>query len=137
MRECIWLQQRIVHTLTIVCTFWQQSEGSGQMSCVANLLVFCPMLKKFKHRLKFDVDQANFQMHSFPSQHVVVTMRWIQLWCAAIVCVVYPSLDLSDNEEETKSRVIEKQDESWNPRGSSEHQVPCYTSYLTSTTRSV
>ena len=30
---------------------------------------------------------------------------------------VYPSLDLSDNEEETKLRVVEKQDESWNPRG--------------------
>ena len=35
----------------------------------------------------------------------------------SVVVAVYPSLDLSDNEEETKSRVIEKQDESWNPRG--------------------
>jgi len=57
--------------------------------------------------------------------------------CSNCVCVVYPSLDLSDNEEETKSRVIEKQDESWNPRGTSEHQVLYYTSYQTSTTRSV
>ena len=32
---------------------------------------------------------------------------------------VYPSLALSDNEEETKSRVVEKQDESWNPGGMS------------------
>jgi len=36
-----------------------------------------------------------------------------------VICLhsVYPSLDLSDNEEETKSRVTEKRDESWNPRG--------------------
>ena len=34
-----------------------------------------------------------------------------------VFVAVYPSLDLSDNEEEIKSRVIEKQDESWNPRG--------------------
>jgi len=37
--------------------------------------------------------------------------------CWFVFVVVYPSLDLSDNEEETKSRVVEKQDESWNPRG--------------------
>ena len=35
------------------------------------------------------------------------------------VTAVYPSLDLSDNEEESisKSRVVAKQDELWNPRG--------------------
>jgi len=32
---------------------------------------------------------------------------------------VYPSLDLSDNEEESMSRVVEKRDESWNPGGMS------------------
>ena len=37
--------------------------------------------------------------------------------CRFVFVAVYPSLDLSDNEEETKSRVVAKQDESWNPRG--------------------
>jgi len=37
--------------------------------------------------------------------------------CVIYLHSVYPSLDLSDNEEETKSRVTEKRDESWNPRG--------------------
>ena len=37
--------------------------------------------------------------------------------CVMYLRAVYPSLDLSDNEEETKSRVVEKRDESWNPRG--------------------
>ena len=37
--------------------------------------------------------------------------------CMFVFVAVYPSLDLSDNEEETKSRGVEKHDESWNPGG--------------------
>jgi len=44
-------------------------------------------------------------------------IRARMLTTVSVSVAVYPSLDLSDNEEETMSRVVEKRDESWNPGG--------------------